>query len=45
MILLETLTQTEVEQLLTATVYLLSVSFGAGIFCRFMLTGAMPGRY
>lgn len=45
MILLESLTQVEVEQLLTATVYLLSVSFGSGIFCRFMLTGVMPGRY
>lgn len=45
MVLLDSLTQVEVEQLLTATVYLLSVSFGAGIFCRFLLSGALPGRY
>lgn len=45
MILLESLTQVEVEQLLTASIYLLAVSFGAGVFCRFLLTGVMPGRY
>lgn len=43
--LLESLTQIEIEQLLSASVYLLSVSFGAGILCRFLLTWASPGRF